>query len=78
MARHRGRPYWRPVSLALFRVLFRCRRYYLARMHRNHFTSSTTQYSIKWYTILESCVMVGMTIAQVYYVRHVINSRSWV
>lgn len=53
-------------------------RYYLARMHRNHYTQESTQGAVMWYTILESALMIGVTVAQVYYVRHLINSRSWV
>ena len=53
-------------------------RYYLARMHRNHFTQTNTQSDVMWYTLLDGSVMLAVTFAQVYYVRHLIDTRSWV
>ena len=47
-------------------------------LHTSVQLQSNTESSVMWFTLLDVAMTVAVTIGQVYYVQHLINTRSWV
>mmetsp|Transcript_14478 Transcript_14478/g.25950 ORF Transcript_14478/g.25950 Transcript_14478/m.25950 type:complete len:261 (-) Transcript_14478:122-904(-) len=47
-------------------------------VHRQMITQDSTESNIGIYTIIESTVMLAVTVAQIYYIQRLINNKQWV
>ncbi|KAK0543531.1 hypothetical protein OC846_003167 [Tilletia horrida] len=56
--------------------MLRTQRYFRTRENRNFNTVVSTQSKIFWYSVIESLVIIGISVAQVYVVRHLFEKGS--
>ncbi|GBG34379.1 Transmembrane emp24 domain-containing protein [Hondaea fermentalgiana] len=50
----------------------------VSRVRRHMLTEDSIEFKVSFYTIVESTIMLGITLAQVFYVQRLINQRAWV
>jgi len=50
----------------------------IKRTSRHMATQDSTEWRVAWYTVFESCIMLAVTLGQVFYVQRLINNRQWV
>ncbi|CAD6888476.1 unnamed protein product [Tilletia caries] len=61
---------------ARLNAIHRTQRYFRTRENRNFDTVVSTQRKIFWYSVIESLVIIGISVAQVFVVRHLFEKGS--
>ena len=66
------------VCISLYHGMHIVRGHTPLYLHTSVQLQSNTESSVMWFTLLDVAMTVAVTIGQVYYVQHLINTRSWV